>query len=381
MPTALPACPHRPPCPGCPRLFEHGLPERARQVLGELAKRTGHDLPPFVEGPDRGFRMRARLSVRGRAQSPKIGIFQLDSHRIVDIPRCLVHHPLINRVMAAVKNGIRATGTRPYAERPHAGTLRGIQVVVEQSSQTAQLTLVANATDPDSLRPLAEELERELGSALHSLFWNGNAERTNTFLGPHWHSFKGPEAVRETVRGASVFYPPGAFGQSHLELAQRLTEDLAAHVPDGARIAEYHAGCGAIGLGLAHRAARISMNELGEASLRGLELGIAALTPDARARTQGVPGAAADATFMLEDADLAIADPPRKGLDASLLRALCEAPPARLLYVSCDIDSFARDAHALLDAGTLRLGDWSCYALLRHTGHVETLACFDRVAC
>src|SRR5262245_1738144 len=156
--------------------------------------------------------------VRGRSAAPKVGLFQAGTHRIVDIPRCAVHHPRINEVAAALRRSVRATGTRPYAERPHAGLLRAVQVVVERGSGRAQVVLVARSDDPHSLDPLAAALRSELGDALQGLFWNGNPERTNAILGPHWRRLCGEELVRERVAGAAVFFPPGAFGQSNLPL-------------------------------------------------------------------------------------------------------------------------------------------------------------------
>src|SRR4030095_182457 len=154
--------------------------------------------PPRVgEGARFGFRHRARLMVRGRAASPKIGIFREGTHEIVDIPRCRVHHPLVNEIAAAARAAIRATGVRPYADATHAGMLRAIQVVVERASGSAQVVLVANATSSASVRVLADALVAGLGASLHSLWWNGQPERSNAILGPHWERLAGPEAVRE----------------------------------------------------------------------------------------------------------------------------------------------------------------------------------------
>ncbi|MDP6978583.1 MAG: hypothetical protein QF570_08265, partial [Myxococcota bacterium] len=347
----MPACPHRPPCPGCPRWFEKGLPPRAREVFDVLAKQTDLGVPKRHSGTALGFRMRARLSVRGRAASPKIGIFQQGSHRIVDIPNCPIHHPAINEVVALVKRGIRETGTAPYAEAPHKGALRGVQIAIERATGKAQLVLVANAANTSSLDSLAEWLQAEAGSRLHSLWWNGNPTRHNVFLGPHWKHLAGVDAIEEDIAGARVFYPPGAFGQSNLTLSEALIHELAKHVPDDAHIAEFYAGTGAIGLGLAQRARALAMNEVGEDSLRGLQRGIAALPQEAAARCSvvaGEAGEAGEAKAMIDDADTVIVDPPRKGLDPALLAALCATPPARLLYVSCGIDSFARDSETLL---------------------------------
>jgi tRNA/tmRNA/rRNA uracil-C5-methylase (TrmA/RlmC/RlmD family) len=121
------ACPHRPPCPGCPRFGERGVAEAALRRLAELAAAHGIAAPAVESGPALGSRHRARLMARGRSASPKIGLFQAGSHRIVDVPRCAVHHPRINEVAAALRRAIRATGARPYAERLHAGELRAAQ--------------------------------------------------------------------------------------------------------------------------------------------------------------------------------------------------------------------------------------------------------------
>ena len=78
MPSG-PACPHRPPCPGCPRFAEPDIPATA--ALAALCAEAGLLAPTVVEGPAFGYRHRARLAVRGRAASPKVGIFQEGSHR------------------------------------------------------------------------------------------------------------------------------------------------------------------------------------------------------------------------------------------------------------------------------------------------------------
>ena len=371
-------CPHRPPCPGCPRFAEPGIPSDAARALARLALEARLPAPRVVEGPAFGWRGRARLAVRGRAASPKVGIFQEGSHRIVDIPHCLVHHPLVNRVAAAVKHAVRATGTMPYADRPHTGVLRYVQVVVERRSERAQVVLVANADEPASCAPLAERLADELDGALHSLWWNGQPARTNAILGPHWHRWSGAEAVCEEMGGAGIFFPPGAFGQANASLADALVTQVAAWVPDGATVTELYAGCGAIGLGLLARAARVAFNEVVPDALAGLALGIAARPAAERARAEILAGPAAGFVDRLPDADVVIVDPPRKGLDAPVLARLVESPPRRLIAVSCNLDAFVREARTLLDAGRLTLTALVPFALFPHTAHVETVALFER---
>jgi tRNA/tmRNA/rRNA uracil-C5-methylase (TrmA/RlmC/RlmD family) len=370
-------CPHRPPCPGCPRLGLSDLDRRAKTALDALARARGLGALHVAGGAQTGFRHRARLAVRGRTRSPKIGIFATGSHHVVDIPRCLVHHPLVNEVAAEARAAIRETGTPVYSDEVHLGLIRYLQIVVQRSPLLAQVVVVANAESPDSSRPLLAALGARLGGRLHSLFWNGNALRTNSILGETWHREIGEEAVEERLGGARVYYTPGAFGQSHLELSSTLVEAAHAAVPDGARVVELYAGVGAIGLGLAHRVAELHVNEVSKESLRGLELGVAALDPAARARVHVVAGQASAATELVERADVVIVDPPRKGLDTAVLAALVRAPPRRLVYVACGLDTFLADELHLNDSGRLRLAELTAYDMFPHTEHVEILAVFD----
>jgi len=318
--------------------------------------------------------------VRGRANSPKLGIFQAGTHRIVDIPSCNIHHPLINQVAAALKRVIRQTGVRPYAERPHTGDLRYLQVAVERSSQRAQVVLVANQAKPDRLLETCDALAAELGDALHSLWWNGNPERSNAILGPHWHRVSGPEAVCERVGGAQVFFPPGAFGQSHLALFDELVSRVDTWIPDNSRVAEFYGGSGALSLGVASRCTWLRVNEQNPHGLRGLELGLQALPKAVQARVQPAPGRAGERLDLLDQADVILLDPPRRGLDRELLDALCgdaNPRPRRIIYASCGSVSFLRDSEQLLATGNLRLVALESYALFPYSEHAESLALFQ----
>jgi tRNA/tmRNA/rRNA uracil-C5-methylase (TrmA/RlmC/RlmD family) len=252
-------------------------------------------------------------------------------------------------------------------------------VVVERASQTAQVVLIANSTNSSTLADTAAQLISELGDGLHSLWWNGNPERSNTILGPHWELLHGPSAVKETVAGADVFFPPGAFGQSNLDMADRIVERIGSWVPSGARIAEFYAGCGSIGLGLLADCRRLVFNEIASDSLLGLELGLRARGERERSRAQVRSGPAGECLDLVRNAELVIADPPRRGLDPQLTQALAETPPSTFIYLSCGLDSFLRDCAQLSASHRLRLTALEAYALFPHTDHVETLARFSRV--
>jgi 23S rRNA (uracil1939-C5)-methyltransferase len=369
-------CPHQPSCPGCPLLAAPGLPPEGLARLQALAERAGIAAPSVHVGAPTGFRYRARLAIRGRADAPKLGIFEAGTHRAVHIPRCLVHHPVINRVASQVRDALARHRIPTYSDAAHAGVARYVQIVVERETERAQVTLVTNDTTSRSVAPVLEDLAALVGDTLQGLFWNGNPERTNTILGAHWEHLAGERYVQDRSEGAKLFYPPSAFGQSHLELAMQLAADVRARVELGARVAELYAGVGAIGLGLVEQATVVHFNELGDGSLEGLHAGIAALPEAQRSKVHVHPGPAGDSASLVANADCVVVDPPRKGLDPALLAALVRTPPPRLAYVSCDLGSFERDVEQLL--GPLRLRSLAAYDLFPHTEHLETFAVLER---
>ena len=371
-------CPHRPPCPGCPRFGERGIAPAARDAIESLARIHGLPGVPVICGSIAAFRLRARLAIRGRLGSPKVGLFELGTHRVVHIPNCSVQHPLINRVASLVRRALVDARVSSYSDNAHLGLARYLQVVVERSSQTAQVVIVANSATPEPLAACLDLIRDRLGPELHSLWFNANLERSNIILGSDFQNWCGPAGVVERFGGARVHYPPGAFGQNNLDIAQHMIEHVRAQIPEDARVTEFYAGVGAIGLSVLARVRDIRMNEVGAHSLHGLELGIAELEPADRAKISVVPGPAGAACAAASGADVVIADPPRKGLDPELSAYLSEQPPERFVYVSCGLESFLRDTEQLTSRGKLQLVAISAFNLLPFTEHVETVARFER---
>ncbi len=326
-----------------------------------------------------GFRQRARLAIRGRLGAPKLGLFELGTHHVVHIPHCLVQHPLINRVAAVVRKALADAKVTTYSDTAHLGIARYLQVVVERSSETAQVVLVGNSERLEPVAACLDLIRERLGAELHSLWWNSNTLRTNSILGPEFQHWCGPPSVVEHFGGSAVHYPPGAFGQNNLNIAERIIEHVRSELPAGSRVAEFYAGVGAIGLSVLDRVSELRLNELSPHSLSGLELGLSELAQAERAKISVRVGPAGGARELATGVDVVIADPPRKGLDPELTQALSEAPPARFVYVSCGLESFLSDSEQLLARAKLRLSALTAFNLIPFTDHVETVARFDRV--
>jgi tRNA/tmRNA/rRNA uracil-C5-methylase (TrmA/RlmC/RlmD family) len=348
------------------------------QALRDLAQRHGVAEPAVISGSRLGFRHRARLAIRGRLGSPKVGLFELGTHRVVHIPNCRVQHPLINRVAGAVRRALVETRISSYSDQAHLGLARYLQVVVERGSQSAQVVLVANSDTPAPLAQCLESIRKELAGGLHSLWFNAHCDRSNSVLGAQFEHYCGPQTVVERFGGAAVHYPPGAFGQSNLEVAGHIIGHVREQIPQGSCVTEFYAGVGATGLSVIDRARELRLNEASSHALRGLEQGIAGLQPEQRAKVILRPGPAGAMRDAAAGADVVIVDTPRKGLDPELSQGLAERPPERLLYVSCAIDSLQEDMARLTSERTLRLVGLTVFDMFPYTSHVETVARFER---
>jgi tRNA/tmRNA/rRNA uracil-C5-methylase (TrmA/RlmC/RlmD family) len=377
VPTRI-DCPHRPPCPGCPRFGQSQLPEEIWSRLCAIASDARLPEPRVHATTGLGHRHRARLAVRGNARNPKIGLFQSGSHRIVHTPHCPIHHPAINHAAQEIREAIRETGIEPYADRPHRGALRYLQLVVERATERVQIVLVGCGETVDVLGDLPETVERRLGDQLQGLFFNAQPERSNSILGPKMLRLAGNAAIIESICGVKVYFPPGAFGQNHLPLFERAVERISELVPSDSTMAEFYCGVGSIGLPLLGRSRSIRFNERSPDGLGGLELGLAALPQDIRELATVLPGAAGEALDALEGVDVVLVDPPRRGLDAALSAALSETAPKRLIYLACGLDRLIEDLEILTRPGHLVLRGLEVFDFFPFTEHVETLVWLDQ---
>jgi 23S rRNA (uracil1939-C5)-methyltransferase len=370
-------CSHRPPCPGCPFFGGVGLAPQTGLRVRQICERFGVEEVQFLTGPDAGYRHRVRLAFRGRAANPKLGLFGAGNHQVVAIPTCIVHHPAINTTAAWLKSELRELRVPPYSEQAHAGLLRYVQLAVERLTGRVQVMLVGNCDKVDALTPVFERLERSRPDDLHSLVFNGNSARTNAVLGPLYQVVWGQAELVDEVGGARVFYPAGAFSQANPALFDVLIQHLHSWVEPDVQLVELYAGVGAIGLGLARRCSEVVFNEVAPRSLLGLAQGIAALGDTGHVKVRVAPGDALAGVEHVGATSTVVVDPPRKGLSWEVLSGLCERRPKRLIYVSCGIDAFERDATALTAAGYgfVRL---RAAALFPFTDHVELLAEFAR---
>jgi tRNA/tmRNA/rRNA uracil-C5-methylase (TrmA/RlmC/RlmD family) len=171
--------------------------------LESLTRAHGLSGVAVVSGASTGFRLRARLAIRGRPGAPRLGMFELGTHRVVHIPNCVVQHPLINRVAAVVRRALVHAEIAPYAETVHRGLARYLQVVVERRSESAQVVIVGTARQSS----VHSCFELPIGSVtMHSLWFNAQCERTSTIRDAVHALVRSAEC--RTLRWSSRALPP-----------------------------------------------------------------------------------------------------------------------------------------------------------------------------
>lgn len=337
-------CPHFGPCSGCVLNDPYSPP-----IWEEVKKFFGQEIE-LVTGSIVEWRTKARLAVRGKME---IGLFREGTHEVLPIPHCRIHHPAINQVVAMLSREQVST----YDERTRQGLLRYIQCFVELKSGKVQLVLVTRAKDP-SITALAQKF-----SMLHSTWINVQPAPTNKIFGDEWIHVSGPEFVEQTLGGKTFHFHPGAFSQAHWTLFEQLAQDAVAMVPEGARLLEVYAGIGVMGVLASEKCTSVDLvesNPYAHLSFRPAE------------KVRYHLGDAKEAIALVQKADCYLLDPPRKGVDPALLKALRKGT---IIYVSCDFTSFARDAELLIANGW-RLTHGRGYLLFPGGNHVEILAQF-----
>ena len=238
-------CPHFPLCPGCvhqTQLDDIPLIQNAKKyyaVKGVVA--------PVIFLGAREWRTRAKLAVRGTTTDPKIGLFEAQSHKVVAIPECQVHHPAINQAAEVIKSWIKQHQIDPYCEISHRGCLRYIQCSVERATGKIQLALVCSSEI--SSAALQELWDRT--PLWHSIWVNINTRKDNVIFGEKWDLKFGEEWLWEELAGVKCCFHPAGFCQANLNAYEAVLKQIREWVSPSDKVVEYYAGAGVIGLTLA----------------------------------------------------------------------------------------------------------------------------------
>lgn len=338
-------------------------------------KQKGLELSPIIHGLPSEWRCRSKLAVRAERGKLLIGLFQEGTHQVVDLIYCNTHHPKINEGLEWVREVIQANQITPYNERDQSGLLRYIQFVVERSSQRVQVVFVLNCKE-EALSPSFKFPDSPL---IHSIWFNYNTAKTNTIFGSKWRLVKGEPLVWEKLSNIQACFHPASFAQANLALFERMLDSIRNLLGGNHRVAEYYAGVGIIGLSVAGQSASVICCEVTPQAEECFLLAKQKLTAEVAAKITFESGSAVTKTKWLEEVDAVIADPPRKGLDQSLLEGLVQTNNVKtFIYISCGWKSFQRDCDVLL-AGGWRIVSVESYFFFPGSDHIEILAKFQKL--
>lgn len=368
-------CPHFSLCSGCSKELTDPLPAVWNEVTDFFKKwlnPTLRQLSPYH------WRYRAKIAVRGTFQNPQLGLFKKNSHEVIPIPDCLVHHPKINQALLLIKKWIIKNKIVPYEEKCGTGELRYIQIVVERSTGKLQIAFVVNFMFiTDRWIGLIHLLETMDPTLWHSFWLNFNPLITNTIFSSNWIQIKGTEFVIETFGERSIFYLPSTFGQANLNLFEVMLCRIKEWITPSSNVVEYFAGVGAIGLFILDQCSSVICTEINPHSKVCFDKAQSILPKEIRQKISYVVNSADCSLNLMDRASTIIVDPPRKGLTKGFKEALTASKAKEFIYISCGWESFKIDSVSLIDNGW-NLTHLEGFAFFPGSDHIELLAKFNR---
>ena len=382
------ACPHFPPCPGCPWIplaYEAQLETKRAELATALAAVVPAErVAPVVPSPTlAGYRNQSRLVfARGRTGRVELGLYALRTHRVVPIPRCPIQPEGMNAIARAAGKLARDLRLLIYEERTGLGLLRYFAIRTDHARRRYLAGLVAVRSDEPRLEILANRLRTDhpelVGVTLHV-----NASPGNVIFAGRNAWTVGEPRLADRVGRAEVRVSIQSFLQSNHAIAGWIAERIAEHLaPVRGVILDLYGGVGVIARHLIGPERVVIGVEAAEHAVADADAApTGASDPRAiRFVTARVEDFLADPDAMPELARLplgaVVVNPPRVGLSPEVLAGVLRLAPPHLAYVSCRPASLARDLALLAphyDVEAVLPAD-----MLPLTPHIEALALLRR---
>lgn len=380
----MPPCPAYEKCGGCAcqhMAYPLSLEMKRERVRDALQRIGGLDIevPPVLGMEDPWhYRNKTALPVGGDKGQPKIGYYAPRSHRIVDVEHCLIAREESDRVLSVVRLWMQKFDIVPYDEQSRRGLVRHIMSRVARSGQVMAVVVATQGSLPHE-RELVAMLRTGIPS-LHSVYLNINKRGDNVILGRENRLLYGQERLEDTLCGLSFALSPLSFFQINPVQTEKLYQtalDFAA-LQGEELVADLYCGAGTISLMLAKRARQVIGIEIvpeaiADAQENACRNGIANARFFAAAAEELLPRLVAQGLRP----DVVVLDPPRKGCEEVVLSAIVEAAPRRLVYVSCDVATQARDAKYLCAHG-YKVTQCQSVDMFSQTAHIENVLAFCR---
>ncbi len=378
------ACPISAKCGGCD--FHHMdyeeesrlKAERVRNCLNRIGGENLDKVELLAAPSCENYRNKAQYPVAMKKGRVYAGFFQAGTHDVVEQPRCRILPEETDRVKELVVDYVNQNKITAYNESTGKGLLRHIYVRRGAVSGQILVCLVLNG----KVLPKADLLIQKLKTVpgFTTLVLSVNTKKGNAVLGDEFITLCGPGYIEDTLCGLNFRLSPRSFYQVNHHQAQRLYEAAIsqAQITKEDTVLDLYCGVGTITLAMASAAGKVI----------GVEV-VPQAIEDARdnAKRNGIENAeffcgdAGQAALALEKqgirADVVVVDPPRKGLSADTIEALARFAPRRIVYVSCDPATLARDVALLKERG-YQLENALAADLFPRCAHVESVVCLSR---
>ena len=382
-------CPVAGPCGGCSlRHLDYAAELRAKQesVLDAFRRIGGLEVPvlDILPSPevDR-YRNKVQFPVGvDKNGAPCIGFYAGRTHRIVPCPDCKLQPGVLNEIGNALCAFFAQQDIRPYDEQSGKGLVR--HIFLRRGAHSGQIMVCLVCTR--AKLPHAEQLctaLREQFPAISTILLNVNAKNTNVILGGENHILYGPGYIEDTLCGVPVRLGPLSFYQVNTLAAERLygvAAQYAQLTPDDALL-DLYCGMGTIGLSMADQCRELIGVEIVPEAIESAKANAARMGKAVAAKSRFFCADAGQAATQLAaeglHPDIVMLDPPRKGCDEATLSAVVRMAPRRVVYVSCNPATAARDA-AWLEKNGYHAEKVQPVDLFPRTKHVETVVLLSK---
>lgn len=353
-------CPVFDTCGGCQvqHLSYEGQMTFKRKLVRDAITRIGKlpDVPVHpVKGMEDPWRYRNKSQIPFGMEEGRVvaGFYAPRSHKIADTDICIIQTPEADSIMTGIKQKLTEMGIEPYEEETHRGQLRHVVVRKARATGEVMVVLVTKKKKfPQAER--AVELIRELVPATVSIVQNINTEKTNVIFGDETITLWGNDIIEDRIGDVRFEISARSFYQINPEQTEVLYGQALqyADLTGNETVIDAYCGIGTISLFLAQKAKFVMGVEIVppaiEDAKRNAELnGLSNTLFEAGPAEQVIPRWYKEG----KRADVLVVDPPRKGCDEQLLQTILKQRPERVVYVSCNPATLARDLRILEDGG------------------------------
>ncbi|MED1715668.1 23S rRNA (uracil(1939)-C(5))-methyltransferase RlmD [Bacillus paralicheniformis] len=382
-------CPIYKQCGGCQLQhinYEGQLLYKQKQVKDVLERIGKLDLSRITVHPTLGmedpwnYRNKAQVPVGEREGGLIAGFYQQRSHEIIDMNECLIQQTENDRVVQAIKEICGKYGIKAYNEERHKGWLRHIMVRYGAVTGEMMVVFITRTNDFPHKAKIVEEITAAFPH-VKSIVQNINPKKTNVIFGDETTVIWGEEYIYDTIGEIKFAISARSFYQVNPEQTKVLYDKALeyAELNGEETVIDAYCGIGTISLFLAKQAKKVY----------GVEIVPEAIEDAKRnAELNGIENAefeVGEVEVVIPKwykegikADTLVVDPPRKGCDEALLRTILEMKPKRVVYVSCNPGTLARDLRVLEDGG-YETREVQPVDMFPHTSHVECVVLVSRV--